>query len=65
MFAFLIRIPGWKNLTTVDKAIHINANERRNKKKERKRERESSWGGSEETLKKYFYVLLYALVRID
>lgn len=24
-FVFLIRIPGWKNLTTVDKAIHINA----------------------------------------
>lgn len=22
---FILRIPGWKNLTTVDKAIHINA----------------------------------------
>lgn len=32
---FFIRIPGWKNLTTVDKAIHINA-----KRSERKRARD-------------------------
>lgn len=55
-----IRIPGWKNLTTVDKAIHINARERALGVRGLAARRVVT-----KNLKKVFYVLLYALVRID
>jgi hypothetical protein len=70
-FFFLIRIPGWKNLTTVDKAIHINARERAlggmlmRLSGSVRQQGEMREGRQQKTLKKYFYVLLYALVRID